>query len=347
MKKLFSILPIALLTVLILVIALLTGTVFFRVMSQPATPSAASSASVSLTEADTSLEEEAPSSDREETSSLAEAEASSSAEAETDLSAPEREPDSSASTSAEATSLFAPVSGGVPASPKASADDPYPGLYTESAAFTDDETQKVIYLTFNSSPSENTDRLLSILEQHNVKATFFVNGKNGTAEERGEAYRKILESGHTLGLHSYSCDNEKIYASVDAYLADLNQMNEEVYAATGYQANLIRFPEGSVNSFNGNICNQLTKEVTRRGYTYHDWSVIGGDAEEENPSTEDVIQQTEYQCVHQSKSVVLLHDLPTQTATAEALDRIITDMEANGYQFRALDNTIAPFHSKL
>ena len=346
MKNNLWIVPIALLTALVLVITLLTGTVFFRVMSQPTTDSAASFETVSLTEEDTSQTAEEPTTD-EETESVLPAEASSSAEIETDLAAPEQEPDSSASTPAEEAPAFAPVSGGVPASPKASADDPYPGLYTESAAFTDDETQKVIYLTFNSSPSENTDRLLSILEQHNVKATFFVNGKNGTAEERGEAYRKILESGHTLGLHSYTYDYKKIYASIDAYLSDLNQINEEVYAATGYQANLVRFPGGSANKYNSNFCKRLTDEVTRRGYTYHDWSVIGGDAEEENPSTEDVIQQTEYQCVHQSKSVVLLHDLPTQTATAEALDRIITDMEANGYQFRALDNTIAPFHFKM
>ena len=350
LRKFYRNLSMALLSALILVLTLLTGMVFVRVFSQPSKDTAASSEVVSLTEEDTSQAAEEMSPVQEEASSAAEteadlpAEASSSAETETDQAAPEPE---STSASAEQTSAFAPVSGGVPASPNASADDPYPGLYAESAEYTDDDTQKIIYLTFNSSPSDNTDRLLSILEQHNVKATFFVNGKSGTAEERGKQYRKILENGHTLGLHSYTYDNQKIYASVDAFLSDLNQINEEVYAATGYQANLIRFPEGSVNSFNGNICGRLTQEVTRRGYTYHDWTVSGGDSEKKTPSAEDVIQKVEGECLNRNKSVVLLHDLSSQKATAEALDRIIDDLEAKGYQFRALDNTVKPFQSEL
>ena len=334
MKKNNSLIPVVLLSALLLGIILLTGMLFFGKRSAPT--AAPASETASLTEEETSQPEETvlP-------AEASAAESSSAAAEQVQLSAPEREPDASAS--AEETTGIGPVSGGVPASPNASADDPYPGLYAESAEFTDDNTQKILYLTFDDGPSDNTDRLLSILADHGVKATFFVSGQYGTAEERAERYRKILEAGHTIGLHTYSHDYEKIYASMDAYLSDMNKINEEVYAATGYQANLIRFPGGSASTHSGSLSGDLAAEMTRRGYTYHDWAVSCGDAEGKNLSADEIASETEAACLARVKSVILFHDTPSQDTTVEALDRIINDLEAEGYEFRALDNTIRPF----
>ena len=57
-----------------------------------------------------------------------------------------------------------------------------------------------VYLTFDDGPSANTDRILDILAQYGVKATFFVVGKEGYTDQ----YRRIVEDGHTLAMHSYS-----------------------------------------------------------------------------------------------------------------------------------------------
>ena len=235
------------------------------------------------------------------------------------------------------------VSTGVPASPLAPEDDPYPGLYAQSEEKTDDNTQKIVYLTFDDGPSDNTDRILEILKQYDVKATFFVSAQYGTKEERAQRLRSILEQGHTLGLHTYSHNYEKIYASMDSYLSDLNKINEEVYAATGYQATLIRFPGGSKSQHNEHICGELTAEVTRRGYTYHDWAVSCGDAEGKNLSAQDEIRETADECEKRNKSVVLFHDTPSQDATVEALSGLIEELRDKGYELRALDNSIRPF----
>lgn len=252
--------------------------------------------------------------------------------------------DASAPASEDSASLaVGPVSGGVPASPQAAEDDPYPGLYAQWEEKTDDNTQKIVYLTFDDGPSENTDKILEILDQYDVKAAFFVSGQYGTEEERDQRLRSILEHGHTLGLHTWSHDYEKIYASVDSFLADLNHINEAVYAATGYQASLIRFPGGSSNHYNQSICEELTAEVRRRGYTYHDWAVSCGDAEGKNLSAEQVVRETADECERRDKSVVLFHDTPAQDTTVEALPMLIEELRDKGYELRQLDNSIRPF----
>jgi peptidoglycan/xylan/chitin deacetylase (PgdA/CDA1 family) len=260
-----------------------------------------------------------------------------SARLDAETSAPAREEESAPQREA------APVSGGVPASPLASEGDPYPGLYAHMEEKTDDNTKKIIYLTFDDGPSENTDKILDILDQCDVKAAFFVSAQYGTKEERAERLRSILDRGHTLALHSYTHNYEKIYASVDSFLDDLNRINEEVYAATGFQASLIRFPGGSSNPHNQSICEDLAAEVTRRGYTYHDWAVSCGDAEGKELSTKQVLDETVKECLKRKKSVVLFHDAPAQDTTVEALPGLIEKLRDEGYEFRQLDDSIRPF----
>ena len=66
----------------------------------------------------------------------------------------------------------------------------------------DDGEKLKVYLTFDDGPSTNTQQILDILKQYNVKATFFVIGK--TDDLSKEMYKKIVEEWHTLGIHSYS-----------------------------------------------------------------------------------------------------------------------------------------------
>lgn len=236
-----------------------------------------------------------------------------------------------------------PVSGSLSASPLAPEGDPYPALWVEPAEKTDDNTQKIIYLTFDDGPSENTDKILDILKQNDVKASFFVTAQYGTAEERARRLKRMQEEGHTIGLHTYSHNYERIYESVDSYLTDLSRINEEVWSATGVRAELIRFPGGSSNQYNQHVCRELIAEVERRGYTYHDWAVSCGDAEGKNLSADQEIRITADECEKRSKSVVLFHDTPAQDSTVEALDGLIRELREKGYEFRALDKTIRPF----
>lgn len=345
MKDRGSVIPVVLLIALIMVIATFTVMVFVGELTETTeTQADASAGSESFVlEDDSSVHDFESSMVKEETSSASEPEPEPETE---DASEPETEsmpePEDVSETAAEETTQYGPVSGGVPASPLAAEDDPYPGLYVDHQEKTDDSTQKIVYLTFDDGPSDNTDRILDVLKQENVKATFFVSAQFGTKEERAQRMRRILEEGHTLGLHTYSHDYGKIYASIDAFLSDLNEINEEVYAATGYQADLIRFPGGSANSHNRNICERLSKEVTRRGYTFHDWGVSCGDPEGEELSVYQILRKTLEVCEGQEKTEVLFYDTPVQNSTVDALDELIQVLRSDGYELRALDGTIRP-----
>lgn len=232
----------------------------------------------------------------------------------------------------------------VPPAVEADSDEPYPNLYARQEEKTDDNTQKIIYLTFDDGPSENTEKILDTLDRYGIKATFFVTGQYGTKEERETRYQKILDSGNVIGLHTYSHNYDKIYASTDAFLKDLNKIYTEVYEATGFRASLIRFPGGSVSQHNQHICKELIQEIEGRGFTYHDWAVSCGDAEGKQLSASTIAEETVKACADRTKSVVLFHDTPSQGETVKALPSLIESLMSKGYEFRALDPSVKPFH---
>ena len=80
----------------------------------------------------------------------------------------------------------------------------------------------MVYLTFDDGPSENTDAILDILDDYNVKATFFVVGQD--TEVYGDAYRRIVDEGHSIGMHSFSHNYSKLYQSQDSFIADYNKI---------------------------------------------------------------------------------------------------------------------------
>lgn len=221
----------------------------------------------------------------------------------------------------------------------------YPEMMVENADKTDDNTKKIVYLTFDDGPSEgNTQRILDILDKYGVKATFFVSAQFGTKEFRSEMYRQEIEAGHTVGLHTYSHDYKGIYQSPDSFFKDLNKIFTEVYEATGVKPNLTRFPGGSLNSYNEVIYQQLIAELCRRGFTYHDWLVSSEDATSSSWTASQELETVKRECKDKNKIVLLCHDTDSQDCTVKALPDMIEYLRDEGYEFRALDNTVRPFH---
>lgn len=101
-------------------------------------------------------------------------------------------------------------------------EDPYPSLYANVEDPENMGAKKIAYLTFDDGPSNLTPKVLDLLDQYDAKATFFVVCQNN--EEYEEYLSEIVKRGHTLALHSYSHDYNKIYASKDAFLKDYQQV---------------------------------------------------------------------------------------------------------------------------
>ena len=198
---------------------------------------------------------------------------------------------------------------------------------------------KVCFLTFDDGPSANTDRILEILDRYGVKATFFVTGKTGAADK--ERMRKIVNAGHTIGMHSWSHTYGTIYDSVENFLEEFNKLYEWIYEVTGVYPTVFRFPGGSINGYDRDTYQEIIAEMTRRGFVYYDWNVSAGDATA-TPRKADLIVADCLKGIGMKLAVVLAHDSAARTTTVDALPAVIEGYQAAGYTFSALHPGVKP-----
>ncbi|MGV4328949.1 polysaccharide deacetylase family protein [Trueperella pyogenes] len=193
---------------------------------------------------------------------------------------------------------------------------------------------KVVYLTFDDGPSPYTARLLDVLKSRGVKATFFVTGYGDSS-----LIARAAAEGHAVGVHTMTHIYDQVYASKEAYYADLKQISDLVAAQIGKPTHLLRFPGGSSNTVSRmtpGIMTQLSKELPARGYRIFDWNVSSGDAG--GATTADAVYKNVIKGMQSHDvSVVLQHD--TKEFSVQAVDRVIQWGQAHGYTFLPLDET--------
>lgn len=187
------------------------------------------------------------------------------------------------------------------------------------------ENRKV-YLTFDDGPSIYTEELLDILAEYGVKATFFVTGKG--KENYGDTYRRIVEEGHTLGMHSYSHEYSNIYASPENFQQDLETLQDFLYDETGEVSSFYRFPGGSSNKVSGTDIHELTACLRAMDITYYDWNVSAGDASSVTVSSDEIVNQVMSRLPSCQTAVVLMHDAANKHSTVEALPELIEEIRA-------------------
>ena len=181
---------------------------------------------------------------------------------------------------------------------------------------------KKVYLTFDDGPSYYTEEILDILKRYNVKATFFVTGMNMPQYE--EYYRKILDDGHTLGIHTYSHVYNDIYDSLEAFQEDFYKLQEYIYECTGETTNIYRFPGGSSNSIvSKETRDQILEWLKEEGIIYFDWNVSSGDASNVLVPPEKIAENCIRGIEDCNTAIVLLHDSGGKKSTMEALPLII------------------------
>ncbi len=196
-------------------------------------------------------------------------------------------------------------------------------------------TKKTCYLTFDDGPSDNTLRVLDILKEYNVKATFFVMNTSKLSY-----VKRIHKEGHTVALHTYSHDYGDIYRSQKAYFKDLEKIGKAVKKYTKEDAKVIRFPGGSSNTvskdYSKGIMTALTKEVLEQGYVYFDWNVDSTDASGNNVSVSQILHNIKTYGGKNKQDVILMHDTNAKDTTVEALPEIIEYYIDKGYSFAPL-----------
>ncbi|SCX86274.1 MULTISPECIES: polysaccharide deacetylase family protein [Pseudobutyrivibrio] len=198
----------------------------------------------------------------------------------------------------------------------------------------------LVYLTFDDGPSENTEQILDILDDYNVKATFFVNGKEDEAS--ANTYRRIVDEGHTIGMHGYIHDYSTLYQSTESFSSDYDRIHQLILDTTGVDTHFYRFPGGSSNTFHTTSMCDLIGVLNDKGAVYYDWNVQAGDATISAFTEDDLIDNVMNNVVQYKTSVVLLHE---KDVTVESLPRLIESLQQAGVMILPItDDTYVIHH---
>ena len=153
-------------------------------------------------------------------------------------------------------------------------------LESEPVVAQEDEGKKIMYLTFDDGPSQNTQAVLDILEEYDAKATFFVTAEFSDYLHLIHAEK---EAGHAIGVHTYSHRYDQIYADSASYWDDVEKMQKIIEEQCGSRTSILRFPGGTSNTISQRyaqgIMSQLAEEAEQKQYAYYDWNATNGDGD--------------------------------------------------------------------
>jgi peptidoglycan-N-acetylglucosamine deacetylase len=205
------------------------------------------------------------------------------------------------------------------------------------------EEEKIIYLTFDDGPSYViTNRILDILMEKEIKATFFVVGSK--IEGREDILKRINKDGHTLGLHTYSHIYKEVYSSQDKFIKEMEDTGEEIKRVLGFAPKAIRFPGGSKPYLN----DSLLEKLREKEFKIYDWNASLSDGLSYNIPTGRLVKEA-HKVIGGSNSKVflLLHCDQTNKATAKALPIIIDYYKNLGYQFKTITEDTPEYYFRF
>ncbi|MFT5874424.1 MAG: peptidoglycan/xylan/chitin deacetylase (PgdA/CDA1 family) [Clostridium sp.] len=206
----------------------------------------------------------------------------------------------------------------------------------------DIQTSKFAYLTFDDGPTYVvTAALLDVLKKENVKATFFVVGKE--IEGKESLLKRIYSEGHSIGLHTYSHNFKKIYRSCDEFIDEMAKTSDKIEAVTGFAPKVIRFPGGSSKRLNAFSLEGLHKN----NFKVYDWNVNICDGIDPDLSPSQLIKNSQIIKGNKNIAIILMHCNFNNKNTVKALPGIIKYYEKLGYEFKTITEDTPEYYYKF
>ena len=204
-------------------------------------------------------------------------------------------------------------------------------LTQTAAAPHSDLEEKSICLTFDDGPTDSTTpHILDILKSENVKATFFVIGKQ--VRSREEILRREYEEGHRIAIHTYSHEYKAIYTSEETLRSDILQCRKAILKVLpAWNCDLYRFPGGSWG-----IRDELKETVKKMKLRAVDWNASAEDAVNPAATADKLFDYVLSSAGNRKHIVLLMHDGVGYKATVQALPKIIQYFRGKGYKFQLL-----------
>lgn len=215
----------------------------------------------------------------------------------------------------------------------------YKADYAE--AYNKTPSSKKVYLTFDDGPIPGvTEKILDVLKEEDVKATFFVVGKE--IHEREHILKRIYEEGHTIGLHTYNHKFRKVYKSEETFINEMIQTRELINKLLNINPTAIRFPGGS----SGRMTQEMLDKIHSNNMKVYDWTLDLHDGDG-GISVSGIIRNGESFNPKYSRLIILAHCNSNNKNTVKALPEIIKFYKNLGYEFEAIKDDTPDYYYRL
>ncbi|MGG5462228.1 polysaccharide deacetylase family protein [Clostridium sp. B9] len=207
---------------------------------------------------------------------------------------------------------------------------------------------KYVFLTFDDGPSNGTEKILNILKEKDVKATFFVLGSSiEDNSKRQEFLKEEIKSGNAIANHSYSHDFKKLYPhnnlNIDVFMDEFNKTNNIMKSIIGeeFDCRVLRMPGGygTRKYYKDPSLQAFDKTLEENGIVNVDWNALNGDAEGKPYSPEEMMNYVKKTSKGKDHVVILMHDAAGKEKTIEILPQVIDYFKSEGYEFKTIKNS--------
>lgn len=197
--------------------------------------------------------------------------------------------------------------------------DKYQGLYMGN------KEQKLVYLTFDLGYEAGyTPKILEVLKQNEVKATFFITAHYVNTQP--DLVKQMIDEGHIIGNHTVN-HKSMPSCSLETIKKEVMDLHSAIYEKFGYEMKFIRPPKGEYSERTVAYTNTL-------GYTSVMWSFGYDDWDEKKQGREEYGKKKILDNVHNGE-IMLLH--ATSKDNANILEDVIKEIKNMGYEFRNID----------
>jgi delta-lactam-biosynthetic de-N-acetylase len=186
--------------------------------------------------------------------------------------------------------------------------------------------KKIIYLTFDEGYEAGyTSKILDVLKENNVKATFFITGAYLNNET--ELVKRMIDEGHIVGNHTVNHPSMPEVENEETLKKEIMDLHIAVYEKLGYEMRFIRPPKGEYSERTLAISKQLGYTTVMWSFAYDDWDV--------NKQKGDVYAKDKIISNIHNGSVILLHAVSKDNCNV--LDYCIKELKNQGYEFGDLN----------
>ena len=197
------------------------------------------------------------------------------------------------------------------------------------------ETEKVAYLTFDDGPTKSaTPKILYILKEEDVKASFFVIGKY--VKNHPDIVKRTYNEGHYIANHGYNHNNSALYKNNESFLNEIKNTDIEISKAIGidnYCSHIFRFPNGYSSAIYKSQKKEAVKLLHSIDYAYIDWNCLNKDSELHYNKNQ-LLNNFKKSSKNKNTLIVLMHDTTDVSDSSSVLKDTILYLKNQGYIFR-------------